>query len=76
MHLAWIKTPRNKGGLGTIKIPIIADTTKVGASWIYLIIACQLFCNTMTRGLYAMYITQHHKADKLLLPSYTMTTLR
>ena len=31
VHLAWIKTPRNKGGLGNIKIPIIADTTKVGA---------------------------------------------
>ena len=31
MHLAWIKTPRNKGGLGNIKIPIIADTTKVRA---------------------------------------------
>ncbi len=28
-HLAWIKTPRKKGGLGNIKIPLIADTTKV-----------------------------------------------
>eukprot|EP00891_Asterochloris_glomerata_P003401 jgi/Astpho2/3401/Aster-04735 len=27
-HLAWIKTPRKKGGLGNIKIPLIADTTK------------------------------------------------
>lgn len=29
MHLAWIKTPRNKGGLGHIKIPILADVKKV-----------------------------------------------
>ena len=29
VHLAWIKTPREKGGLGAIKIPIVADTTKV-----------------------------------------------
>ncbi|KXS17616.1 hypothetical protein M427DRAFT_54541 [Gonapodya prolifera JEL478] len=27
-HLAWINTPRNKGGLGDMKIPIIADVTK------------------------------------------------
>ncbi|KAK9830012.1 hypothetical protein WJX72_009185 [[Myrmecia] bisecta] len=27
-HLAWIKTPRRKGGLGRMKIPILADTTK------------------------------------------------
>lgn len=28
-HLAWIKTPRKKGGLGNMQIPIMADTTKV-----------------------------------------------
>ena len=28
-HLAWIKTPRKKGGLGIMQIPIMADTTKV-----------------------------------------------
>ncbi len=28
VHLAWIKTPRNKGGLGHIKIPILADVKK------------------------------------------------
>ena len=28
-HLAWIKTPRKKGGLGVMQIPIMADTTKV-----------------------------------------------
>ncbi|BDA43678.1 Peroxiredoxin-2 [Coccomyxa sp. Obi] len=28
VHLAWIKTPRNKGGLGHMKIPIMADTKK------------------------------------------------
>ncbi|KAG0210156.1 Peroxiredoxin-2 [Mortierella sp. GBA30] len=27
-HLAWINTPRNQGGLGEMKIPIIADFTK------------------------------------------------
>ncbi|KAF9585338.1 Peroxiredoxin-2 [Lunasporangiospora selenospora] len=27
-HLAWVNTPRNKGGLGEMKIPIIADFTK------------------------------------------------
>eukprot|EP00775_Hariotina_reticulata_P012210 gene12210-12347_t len=31
-HLAWIKTPRNRGGLGYMQIPIVADTTKVIAS--------------------------------------------
>jgi len=27
-HLAWINTPRNKGGLGKMNIPLIADITK------------------------------------------------
>ncbi|KAK9702672.1 cTPxI [Basidiobolus ranarum] len=27
-HLAWCNLPRNKGGLGDIKIPLIADITK------------------------------------------------
>ena len=27
-HLAWINTPRNKGGLGVMKIPLLADVTK------------------------------------------------
>lgn len=31
-HLAWIKLPRKKGGLGHMKIPIVADTTKEIAS--------------------------------------------
>ena len=31
-HLAWIKTPRKKGGLGNMKIPIIGDNTKEIAS--------------------------------------------
>jgi len=26
-HLAWIQTPRNKGGLGEMKIPLLADLT-------------------------------------------------
>eukprot|EP00884_Botryococcus_braunii_P023610 jgi/Botrbrau1/9933/Bobra.0012s0030.1 len=28
VHLAWIRTPRKKGGLGRMQIPIVADTTK------------------------------------------------
>ncbi|GIL60757.1 hypothetical protein Vafri_15288 [Volvox africanus] len=27
-HLAWIRTPRNRGGLGFMQIPLMADTTK------------------------------------------------
>eukprot|EP00735_Rhodelphis_limneticus_P008898 TRINITY_DN2367_c0_g1::TRINITY_DN2367_c0_g1_i1::g.20772::m.20772 TRINITY_DN2367_c0_g1::TRINITY_DN2367_c0_g1_i1::g.20772 ORF type:complete len:211 (+),score=78.75,sp/Q9NL98/PRDX_ASCSU/63.68/4e-89,AhpC-TSA/PF00578.16/3.4e-37,Redoxin/PF08534.5/7.1e-16,1-cysPrx_C/PF10417.4/4.6e-14 TRINITY_DN2367_c0_g1_i1:47-634(+) len=27
-HLAWINTDRKKGGLGEMKIPVVADTTK------------------------------------------------
>ena len=27
-HLAWINTPRNQGGLGEIKFPLVADITK------------------------------------------------
>ncbi len=31
VHLAWIRTPRSKGGLGHMDIPILADVTKVSA---------------------------------------------
>jgi len=27
-HLAWVKTPRNEGGLGTLRYPLVADFTK------------------------------------------------
>jgi alkyl hydroperoxide reductase subunit AhpC len=27
-HLAWINTPRNKGGLGETRYPLVADLTK------------------------------------------------
>jgi len=27
-HLAWIRTPRKRGGLGHMQIPIVADVTK------------------------------------------------
>jgi len=27
-HLAWVETPRNEGGLGNIKYPLVADMTK------------------------------------------------
>lgn len=33
-HLAWMQTPRNKGGLGDMKHPLIADLTKqIGADY-------------------------------------------
>lgn len=28
-HLAWIRTPRKRGGLGKLNIPLVADVTKV-----------------------------------------------
>jgi alkyl hydroperoxide reductase subunit AhpC len=28
VHLAWVNTPRKEGGLGNMKIPLIADVTK------------------------------------------------
>jgi peroxiredoxin (alkyl hydroperoxide reductase subunit C) len=31
-HLAWINTPRNKGGLGKLNFPLLADVTKKIAS--------------------------------------------
>jgi len=31
-HLAWIQTPRNKGGLGDLKYPLMADLSKKIAS--------------------------------------------
>jgi len=27
-HLAWVETPRNKGGLGELRYPLLADITK------------------------------------------------
>ena len=27
-HLAWVKTPRNEGGLGRLQIPLLSDITK------------------------------------------------
>ena len=33
-HLAWVETPRNKGGLGNIDYPLLADLTKkIGADY-------------------------------------------
>ncbi|RYY79682.1 peroxiredoxin [archaeon] len=31
-HLAWVNTPRNEGGLGDMKIPIVADFNKTVAT--------------------------------------------
>jgi len=28
-HLAWVRTPRNDGGLGVMHIPLVADTSKI-----------------------------------------------
>lgn len=30
-HLAWVNTPRNKGGLGDLKYPLVADFTKTAS---------------------------------------------
>ncbi len=27
-HLAWVNTPRNKGGLGAMQIPLVGDVSK------------------------------------------------
>lgn len=40
-HLAWIKTPRKKGGLGAMKIPIVADVTKARGLLSCTLIACR-----------------------------------
>lgn len=33
-HLAWIRTPRSEGGLGRLRIPLIADISKdISASY-------------------------------------------
>jgi len=29
-HLAWIQTPRNEGGVGDLKYPLVSDFKKVG----------------------------------------------
>lgn len=31
-HLAWVNTPRSNGGLGQIKVPIVADFSKTVAT--------------------------------------------
>ena len=31
-HLAWVRTPRKKGGLGHMQIPLVADVTKTIAA--------------------------------------------
>jgi alkyl hydroperoxide reductase subunit AhpC len=37
-HLAWINTPRNKGGLGGLAYPLLSDLTKsiakVAPAWL------------------------------------------
>ena len=37
-HLAWIKTPRNQGGVGSLNFPLLSDLTKeIGKSYEVLV---------------------------------------
>lgn len=52
--LLWCRTPRNRGGLGYMQIPIVADTTKVGPAGVQLLLSsvtqtcCQLQAGTLS----------------------------
>lgn len=47
-HLAWVNTPRNDGGLGDMKIPLLADLSKdIARSY-----DCLLDAGIALRGLY------------------------
>ena len=36
-HLAWVNTPRNKGGLGKLNIPLLADLDKsIGRNYSFI----------------------------------------
>ena len=48
VHLAWIRTPRKKGGLGHMQIPLLADVDRRVAS-AYGVLTPDLFPN---RGVY------------------------
>jgi peroxiredoxin (alkyl hydroperoxide reductase subunit C) len=63
-HLAWKNTPRNKGGLGEIRYPLLADVTK-DASCDYGVL---LDGGIAARGLFII-------DDKGVLQSYTVNNL-
>ena len=44
-HLAWIRTPRKRGGLGHMQIPLVADVTKtIAADYGRCVHACHVPC--------------------------------
>jgi hypothetical protein len=53
VHLAWIKTPRNKGGLGHIKIPLLADVKKVSPRSTSLESVAYCSCTPLAETLHA-----------------------
>lgn len=63
-HLAWKNTPRNKGGLGEIKYPLLADVNKE-ASFNYNVL---LENGVAARGIFII-------DDKGVLQSYTVNNL-
>jgi peroxiredoxin (alkyl hydroperoxide reductase subunit C) len=63
-HLAWKNTPRNKGGLGEIKYPLLADVNKE-AAFNYNVL---LENGVAARGLFII-------DDKGVLQSYTVNNL-
>lgn len=63
-HLAWKSTPRNKGGLGEIKYPLLADVNKE-ASFNYNVL---LDNGVAARGIFII-------DDKGILQTYTVNNL-
>jgi peroxiredoxin (alkyl hydroperoxide reductase subunit C) len=63
-HLAWKNTPRNKGGLGEIKYPLLADVSKESA-FNYNVL---LENGVAARGIFII-------DDKGILQSYTVNNL-
>ena len=63
-HLAWKNTPRNKGGLGEIKYPILSDINK-NAACSYGVL---LDDGVAARGIFVI-------DDKGILQSYTVNNL-
>ena len=63
-HLAWKNTPRNKGGLGEIRYPLLADTSKE-AAFNYNVL---LENGVAARGIFII-------DDKGILQTYTVNNL-
>lgn len=51
-HLAWVKTPRNQGGLGKMSIPLLADITKQTAQDYGVLVADGPDAGVAFRGLF------------------------